>query len=280
MRVFKVGDLVIIQHRGYYYSNEVLNFDSLVNKVGLYNSLQSEISTWKVSKNPPLSLEIVDPPLIGQEIWAAGVTYYRSREARMDESEDSGGSKFYDMVYYADRPELFFKGTLNSCVGHGGKVAIRRDSTWNVPEPELTLFISSSKTIEGYTVGNDMSSRSIEGENPLYLPQAKVYDRSASLGPCLYVTDEPINSSTKIEITITSAKGMVLYENQVEISKIKRSFDELVDYLFIDHTFPKGVYLMTGTCMVPDANFTLNLDDLITIKIDGIGTLRNIVTHN
>lgn len=280
MKVFKVDNLVIIQHKEYYYSNEVLYFDSLINKVGLYNSLKREISTWKVSEEPPIPLGITDPPLVSQEIWAAGVTYYRSREARMNESEDSGGSKFYDMVYYADRPELFFKGTLHSCVGHGGNVAIRRDSAWNVPEPELSLFISSSKTIEGYTIGNDMSSRSIEGENPLYLPQAKVYDRSASLGPCLHVTDKPISSNTKIEITITSGQGSVLYENQVEISKIKRSFNELVDYLFLDHTFPKGVYLMTGTCMVPDTNFTLNLGDLVTIKIDGIGTLRNIVTHN
>ena len=247
---------MIIQHKEYYYSNEVLHFDSLINKVGLYNSLQREISTWKVSEEPPIPLGITDPPLVSQEIWAAGVTYYRSREARMNESEDSGGVQIlrYGIIMQID-PNCFFKGTLHSCVGHGGNVAIRRDSAWNVPEPELSLFISSSKTIEGYTIGNDMSSRSIEGENPLYLPQAKVYDRSASLGPCLHVTDKPISSNTKIEITITSGQGSVLYENQVEISKIKRSFNELVDYLFLDHTFPKGVYLMTGTCMVSRYKF-------------------------
>ncbi|NCG28203.1 MAG: 2-hydroxyhepta-2,4-diene-1,7-dioate isomerase [Verrucomicrobiales bacterium] len=213
------------------------------------------------------------PPMGHQEVWAAGVTYYRSRDARMEESESSGGDRFYDMVYDAERPELFFKATADRSRGHLDKVCIRSDSSWDVPEPELTLAINSSGKVFGYTVGNDMSSRSIEGENPLYLPQAKVYRGSCALGPCLVVGSGP-GKEAMISVKI-SRSGEVVFSGNTEVSQIKRSFDELAEFLFRDNEFPNGALLMTGTGVVPDSDFTLSSGDLISISIDGIGTLEN-----
>jgi len=212
-------------------------------------------------------------PVRSQEVWAAGVTYYRSRDARMEESESSGGDRFYDMVYEAERPELFFKATAERSRGHLDKVCIRSDSSWDVPEPELTLAINSSGKVFGYTVGNDMSSRSIEGENPLYLPQAKVYRGSCALGPCLVVGSGP-GKEAMISVKISRA-GEVVFSGTTEVSQIKRSFDELAEFLFRDNEFPNGALLMTGTGVVPDSDFTLSSGDVITISIDGIGTLEN-----
>ncbi len=212
-------------------------------------------------------------PVSSQEVWAAGVTYYRSRDARMEESESSGGDRFYDMVYDAERPELFFKATADRSRGHLDKVCIRSDSSWDVPEPELTLAINSSGKVFGYTVGNDMSSRSIEGENPLYLPQAKVYRGSCALGPCLVVGSGP-DKEAMISVKI-SRSGDVVFSGSTEVSQIKRSFDELAEFLFRDNEFPNGALLMTGTGVVPDSDFTLSSGDLISISIDGIGTLEN-----
>lgn len=206
-------------------------------------------------------------------MWAAGVTYYRSRDARMEESESSGGDRFYDMVYEAERPELFFKATADRCRGHLDKVCIRSDSSWDVPEPELTLAINSNGKVFGYTVGNDMSSRSIEGENPLYLPQAKVYRGSCALGPCLVVGSGP-DKEAIISVKISRA-GEVVFSGNTEVSQIKRTFDELAEFLFRDNEFPNGALLMTGTGVVPDSDFTLSSGDLISISIDGIGTLEN-----
>lgn len=215
-------------------------------------------------------------PVGQQEVWAAGVTYLRSRKARKQESEDAGGGTFYDKVYRAKRPELFFKAAGWRVVPSGGTVRIRPDSKWNVPEPELTLAINARGKIFGYTLGNDMSSRSIEGENPLYLPQAKVYDGSASLGPCLAISDEPLPPATEIRIQI-ERKGRVVFDGKTQLSQIKRRLADLAGWLYRDLGFPHGVYLMTGTGIVPPAEFTLARSDRITISSPPIGELVNIV---
>ncbi len=217
-----------------------------------------------------------DAPIGMQEVWAAGVTYLRSRTARMEESKDAGGGTFYDKVYHAERPELFFKGTPHRVAAPGTPVRIRGDSKWNVPEPELTLAINTNGRIFGYTIGNDMSSRDIEGENPLYLPQAKVYDRSTALGPCLLVTDEPLPVTTTIAITINRG-GAAVFTGSTQLSQIKRKFPELAEFLFRDNSFPKGAFLMTGTGVVPPDSFTLRSGDEIRITIEPIGTLVNAV---
>jgi 2-dehydro-3-deoxy-D-arabinonate dehydratase len=213
-------------------------------------------------------------PIGSQEIWAAGVTYLRSRTARMEESKDAGGGTFYDKVYHADRPELFFKGTPHRVAAPGTPVKIRRDSKWNVPEPELTLALNTKGRIFGYTIGNDMSSRDIEGENPLYLPQAKVYDKSTALGPCLCVTDQPLPTSTVIAIEIRR-DGAAVFNGSTKIDQIKRAFTDLAEFLFRDNSFPHGTYLLTGTGIVPPDAFTLRSGDEIRITIEPIGTLVN-----
>jgi 2-dehydro-3-deoxy-D-arabinonate dehydratase len=219
--------------------------------------------------------EIVAP--IGlQEVWAAGVTYYRSRGARMEESKDAGGGSFYDRVYSAERPELFFKSTASRTVGTGGKVRIRADATWSVPEPELTLLVSPSGRINGYTIGNDMSSRDIEGENPLYLPQAKVYSGSCALGPGILVQSEPLDPATEISIEIERA-GAVEFAGKVALTELKRAPQTLVEYLYRDNEFPHGCFLMTGTGIVPPSSFTLASGDRIRITIEPIGMLENVV---
>jgi 2-dehydro-3-deoxy-D-arabinonate dehydratase len=215
------------------------------------------------------------PPIGSQEVWAAGVTYFRSRAARMEESESSGGDRFYDMVYEAERPELFFKATPARCRGHLDKVCIRSDSSWDVPEPELTLAINAAGRVFGYTIGNDMSSRSIEGENPLYLPQAKVYRGSCAIGPCLVVGDTPAPEA-KIAIGIRRG-GERVFAGETEVAQIKRGFDELAGFLYRENEFPEGAYLMTGTGVVPESDFTLASGDVITISIDGVGVLANTV---
>lgn len=212
------------------------------------------------------------PPLESQEVWAAGVTYRRSREARMEESEKE--ADVYDCVYRAERPELFFKATPRRVVGQGDEVGIRSDSDWNVPEAELALAINSRGTVFGYSIGNDMSSRSIEGENPLYLPQAKIYDGSCAIGPCLYLADEPLPSSTEIEIRV-ARRGAVAFEGKTNLSEMKRRPSELAGFLFRDNSFPDGCYLLTGTGIVPPSDFTLAPGDEIRITIEPIGTLVN-----
>ena len=208
-----------------------------------------------------------------QEVWAAGVTYYRSRTARMEESKDAGGGSFYDRVYAAERPELFFKATGRRVVGPGQPVRIRSDAKWSVPEPELTLVINPAGTIIGCTIGNDMSSRDIEGENPLYLPQAKVYDGSCALGPCVLLTSV-VSRETGIRVEILRA-GKQVFAGDTTLKELKRDPKELVRYLYKDNSFPKGAYLMTGTGIVPGDDFTLQHGDLIRISIDGIGVLEN-----
>jgi 2-dehydro-3-deoxy-D-arabinonate dehydratase len=214
-------------------------------------------------------------PIDSQEVWAAGVTYLRSRDARIDESKDAGGGTFYDRVYDAPRPEIFFKATPHRVVGSGGKVRIRGDSKWNVPEPEVALAINRDGVIFGYTIGNDMSSRDIEGENPLYLPQAKVYDACCGLGPGLVVR-EPLPRETAIEIEI-ARNGASVFHGHTSLTQMKRQFEELADYLYRDNSFPHGCYLLTGTGIIPPGEFTLHSGDVIRITVAGLGTLENIV---
>lgn len=213
-------------------------------------------------------------PIGSQEVWAAGVTYYRSRSARMEESDEGGD--FYDRVYSADRPELFFKASPHRVVGPGGAVRIRSDASWNVPEPELTMCVSSAGRIFGVTIGNDMSSRDIEGENPLYLPQAKVYDGCCALGPAIVVLAEPLPESTQIVMEIGRG-GAVVFSGSTSLEQMKRRPEELVEYLFRENSFPDGCFLLTGTGVVPPSEFTLQSGDEIRITIGPIGTLVNTV---
>lgn len=253
-------------------------WDELVNRDSLYSYLLTITNNTSPIKDVDIKSIGIDvlAPIESQEVWAAGVTYLRSREARMEESKQSGGADFYQKVYDADRPELFFKALPHRVVGNGDEVNIRRDSVWNVPEPELTLFINSKGNIQGYTIGNDMSSRSIEGENPLYLPQAKSYEKSAALGPCLWVPENPISPKTAVSISILRNSETV-FSGSILLSQMKRTLTELSSWLFRECDFKKGVYLMTGTGIVPPDHFTLAVGDKIIISIEGIGQLENSV---
>jgi 2-dehydro-3-deoxy-D-arabinonate dehydratase len=216
------------------------------------------------------------PPVEKQEVWAVGVTYLRSKTARMEESDFSATA--YDRVYDAPRPELFFKAMPEKVVGFGDTVGIRRDAKWNVPEPELALVLNSRGEVVGYTIGNDMSSRDIEGENLLYLPQAKIYDRSCALGPFINIgANEKEVRSWKIEIQISRGEGKVVFRGETSIDRIKRTFGELAEYLFRSQTFPHGAVLLTGTGVVPGDDFTLQAGDVIRIDVNGIGSLENTV---
>lgn len=277
MKLYKTRSGIVVEHTNQFYLSLSDDWDALVNRDDLYDFLQQRLAdaspsddyrTW--TETQPLA------PIGRQEVWASGVTYLRSRDARMEESKKSGGDNFYDRVYDAERPELFFKSTADRVVGPGAHVRIRQDSDWNVPEPELTLFITSAGKLVGYTCGNDMSSRSIEGENPLYLPQAKTYDGSAALGPCLYVPEMPISPDTQIRLEIIR-EYQAVFTGSIAISQMKRQHTELVEFLFRECSFPNGCYLMTGTGIVPPDDFTLRSGDEISITIDGIGTLTNVV---
>jgi 2-dehydro-3-deoxy-D-arabinonate dehydratase len=280
MKLYKTTQGNLLEQGGKFYRID-LPWDELINRDDLHGWLETAAA---MAKELPagqglawLEKDILAP--IGtQEVWAAGVTYLRSRDARMEESKESGAADFYDKVYEAERPELFFKSLPHRVAAPGKKVYIRRDSSWNVPEPELALYINGNGHIQGYTIGNDMSSRSIEGENPLYLPQAKMYEYSASLGPCLYVPAKPIPPDTTIRMTITRS-GKECYSGSVEIGRMKRSFSELVSYLYREFDFAPGCFLMTGTCLVPPNDFTLQEDDRVEIQIDGIGELVNTIGY-
>lgn len=272
MRLYRTENGAYVERDGVYYSVASDNWDELICDSNLQQRLHQSIQ-----QNNPKTFAgaVVLPPAVSQEVWAAGVTYYRSRDARMEESRDSGGGSFYDRVYSAERPELFFKATGGKVVGHKAAVRIRSDAKWSVPEPELTLFINPAGAIVGYTIGNDMSSRDIEGENPLYLPQAKVYDGSCALGPCILVSEEPLTKeNTEIQITILR-DGRTAFSGSTKLAELKREPVDLVKYLFRENSFPQGVFLMTGTGVVPGDDFTLASGDVIRIQISGIGTLEN-----
>lgn len=276
MKVYYDGRTAYIESGDDLFRKSIDSWDGLINRTNLFASLKLEIGNWERISEFELPSH---PPISGQELWAAGVTYLRSKTARMEEAEQAGGGSFYDRVYDAARPEIFMKATASRTVGHGETVYIRKDSNWNVPEPELTLFISSAGTIEGYTIGNDMSSRSIEGENPLYLPQAKVYDRCAGLGPGIFVTDQPLPEDTEITLEIFRNEESA-FKNSIQIDQIKRRFEDLVDYLYRECSFPHGCFLMTGTGIVPPDEFTLEEGDRIEIQIEQLGKLTNFVGLN
>jgi 2-dehydro-3-deoxy-D-arabinonate dehydratase len=215
------------------------------------------------------------PPIDEQEVWAAGVTYKRSKVAREEESAGTGGSRFYDMVYTAPRPELFFKAPARRVVPPGDAVRIRRDARWSVPEPEVALVVSPTMKIVGYTIGNDMSSRDIEGENPLYLPQAKFYDGSCTLGPVITLA-ESLPPLTEVSIRlVTSRGGATVFEGATSLSAMARSFTDLVSWLGRETSFPDGAVLLTGTGVVPPDDFTLMVGDEIVIDVAGIGRLAS-----
>ena len=278
MKLYKTSQGILLQFKEEYYVLQH-DWDKLINRDNLYTFLQEEYLSGKkitATQAEEWLREYLQPPIGSQEVWAAGVTYLRSRDARMEESKDTGGADCYSRVYEAERPELFFKALPHRVVGHRQSVYIRKDSTWNVPEPELALYINSAGAIQAYTIGNDMSSRSIEGENPLYLPQAKVYDKSAALGPCLYVSEQPIPIETGIHMTI-HRNEVKMYEGNTTLKQMKRLLPELVAYLYRECDYATGCFLMTGTCLVPPADFTLQPHDVVTISIDGIGTMVNYV---
>ena len=271
MKLFRTTTGSFVEKQGKYYSVNGASWDELLSRDDLVAYLSS------TADGAPQSAPTADsllPPIEHQEVWAAGVTYYRSRSARMEESEDAGGGDFYDRVYTAARPELFFKSTASRTVGTGGTVRIRKDAKWSVPEPELTLVVNPKGAIVGYTVGNDMSSRDIEGENPLYLPQAKVYDGSCALGPGILVESGMLPRSTEIILEIVRGDRCA-FAGCVKLSEIKRDLHSLVEYLFRDNSFPNGCFLMTGTGIVPPSDFTLRPGDRVRITIDPIGTLEN-----
>jgi 2-dehydro-3-deoxy-D-arabinonate dehydratase len=274
VKLFRTTGGSFVEEDGRYFGLEGADWDQLLTQEDLEGHLRALIAG-TAGQTGINGCELL-APIGSQEVWAAGVTYFRSRGARMEESQDAGGGDFYDRVYTAKRPELFFKSTASRTVGSGGKVRIRHDSTWNVPEPELTLVVSPGGRIAGFTIGNDMSSRDIEGENPLYLPQAKVYDGSCALGPGILVTANPLPRSTEIVIEI-DREDRCAFVGCVKLTELKRDPKSLVEWLFRENSFPHGCFLMTGTGVVPPTEFTLQSGDRIRITIEPIGTLENVV---
>ena len=273
MKLSRLANAVLVEHEGRSYLVHE-PWDALMNRQALIGWLEHELSTMPVTQDatgfPVLA------PVVSQEVWAAGVTYFRSRTARIEESQVAGGGSFYDRVYNADRPELFFKAAPWRVRASGESVRIRADSRWNVPEPELALYVNARAEIIGYTIGNDVSSRDIEGENPLYLPQAKTYDGSCALGPSVLLTDEPLGADTSIDLRIERG-GAIVHEGATTLAQMRRTPEELVRWLFRETSFPHGVVLLTGTGVIPPDTFTLQSGDRVSITIPPIGTLVNAV---
>lgn len=272
MKVFKTQQGIYVEADGRYYLIAGTTWDEVIAAEDMGRYLRGVVERGEAVDEPDAATVVA--PIGHQEVWAAGVTYFRSRNARMEESKTAGGGSFYDRVYVAERPELFFKATAGRVVGPGQAVRIRRDAKWSVPEPELTLVVNSRGVIVGYTVGNDMSSRDIEGENPLYLPQAKVYDGSCALGPAMLVSEGELGTSTGIRIEIVRG-GVAAFTGETTLAELKRKPEELVSYLYRECSFPHGCLLMTGTGIIPPDSFTLEPEDEVRISIDGIGTLVN-----
>lgn len=271
MRLYRTKQGAVLEEKSVFYSLPGFSWDALFTWESPIQKLQELKQSASVSS---LQLEEVLAPIQSQEVWAAGVTYYRSREARITESKEAGGGSFYDRVYVAERPELFFKSTPHRTVGPNQKIRIRADSSWSVPEPELTLAINTAGVIFGYTCGNDVSARDIEGENPLYLPQAKIYDQSCALGPALLIPSAPLDATTPISLSIVRQEKEV-FSGQTTLASMKRPLEELAHFLFRENSFPVGCFLLTGTGVVPPDSFTLRSGDVCHISIEPIGTLTN-----
>lgn len=271
MLLYRTTHGIYLQVKDVWYALPDTNWDTLFNSHNLATYL-AQITTTTPAVDAPKPDTIL-APIVSQEVWAAGVTYFRSRTARMEESKDAGGGSFYDRVYAADRPEIFFKATPQRVANPNQPMHLRGDSKWMVPEPELTLAINARGEIIGCTVGNDLSCRDIEGENPLYLPQAKVYAACCALGPGLVVR-EPLPRETSIDLEILR-NGKVVFNGATALNQMKRNFEELAGYLYRDNTFPQGAYLLTGTGIIPPGEFTLLSGDTIRISVAGLGTLEN-----
>jgi 2-dehydro-3-deoxy-D-arabinonate dehydratase len=272
VKLYRTTKGIFVEANHEFYPVLQADWDEFICRAGLH--------AWAAAATDKKARTEFDPatvlaPVVSQEVWAAGVTYYRSRTARIEESKAAGGGTCYERVYDAERPELFFKATGRRVVGPGKAVRIRSDAKWSVPEPELALLINADGAIVGYTIGNDMSSRDIEAENPLYLPQAKIYDGSCALGPCILLSEQP-SSETSIRLEITRT-GKTMFAGTTTLAELKRDPKELAQFLFRDNSFPHGVFLLTGTGIVPQDEFTLSRGDTIRISIDGIGTLENFV---
>jgi 2-dehydro-3-deoxy-D-arabinonate dehydratase len=275
MKLFRTNRGFVVEHEGPIYQGSGIEWDALLTQENPRDFILGALPRME-----QVDAEVIEgtlrAPIGCQEVWAAGVTYFRSRDARMEESKSSGGGDFYDRVYEAERPELFFKATPSRVVGPNGRVAIRDDAKWSVPEPELTLLVSPKGKITGYTIGNDMSARDIEGENPLYLPQAKVYHRSCALGPCILLNDGTFDKKAEIKLEIVR-EGKTEFSDSTTLASLKRDPKVLVEYLYRNNVFPQGCFLLTGTGIVPPDSFTLKAGDNIRITIPPIGTLINTV---
>jgi 2-dehydro-3-deoxy-D-arabinonate dehydratase len=276
MHLFKTAKGIVLQRE---HSTQFIEggWDSLIANDNLHGYLSALADRSGETAREAIASHLL-PPIGTQEIWACGVSYFNSQMARREEAEAAGSGDFYTRVYHADRPELFFKSAAHRVAGHQQAVRIRRDSSWNVPEPELTLVVSPSGKILGYTIGNDMSSRSIEGENPLYLPQAKTYEQSAGIGPGILVVEKPLSPDTEIRMSIFRNNESAFF-GQTRISAINRTFEGMVAYLYRELEFPVGAYLMTGTGIVPPGEFTLEPGDRIEIEITRVGKLAQTVVR-
>jgi 2-dehydro-3-deoxy-D-arabinonate dehydratase len=272
MILYRTMQGAVVEDRGRHYTVPE-PWDELFNRKDLVESLRESMTRKGARCNAQVASEML-APIVGQEIWAAGVTYARSRTARMSESKKAGTANFYDRIYHAARPELFFKATAYRTVGPGSPMHLRRDSRWIVPEPELTLAINRSGDVIGYTIGNDLSCRDLEGENPLYLPQAKTFTGCAALGPGILIRRRPLPRSTAITLDIRRC-GHSVHRGRVRLAQIRKPLPTLVEYLFRDNTFPNGCFLMTGTGIVPPGHFCLRRGDEVRIGIEPIGTLIN-----
>lgn len=274
MKLYRTRNGIFIEDKNEWYRLEESDWHALTTREDLRVYLETRLEDAKPS--PPPDRKSLLAPIASQEVWAAGVTYYRSRTARMEESQSAGGGSFYDRVYSAERPELFFKATPQRVGGPGAPVRVRRDSSWSVPEPELAVLLTPSGAITGYSIGNDMSARDIEGENPLYLPQAKVYDGSCALGPCILVSSNPMPPDTRIELEILR-RETTAFADATSLEQMKRTPASLAGYLYRENTFPNGCFLLTGTGIVPPDSFSLQSGDTVRITIRPIGTLENTV---
>jgi 2-dehydro-3-deoxy-D-arabinonate dehydratase len=270
--LFRTKNGIVVEHDGKYFDLGERSLDALINRPDLREHVSSIVRGGSALKS--FDLSSLEAPIEHQEVWASGVTYYRSRSARIEESKDAGGGDFYDRVYSAERPELFFKAVAHKVAGPGSAVRIRSDAKWSVPEPELTLVVNAHGKIVGYTIGNDMSSRDIEGANPLYLPQAKVYDGSCALGPGILLQETPMPPETEIAMEIQRAR-QAAFSSTIRLAEMKRDPRTLVEYLYRDQSFVAGCFLLTGTGIIPPDALTLQSGDEIRISISGIGTLVN-----